>query len=147
VALIFLAFGIRIVPIYGTIWLIALGHFIAFLPVSTRMMQVGLMQINGELEEAAAVAGANLVQTLLRIATPLLRPTMIALAIWVAVHSIREFSIAVMLQSGHNSVLSTVLYSFWETGSSSQAAALAVLLMAMLCLMVAVSAYLSRQKD
>ena len=64
VALVFVAFSLRFLPLYGTIWLIAIGHVIAFLPVASRMMQSGLLQIGSELEEAAAIAGASTVADL-----------------------------------------------------------------------------------
>jgi iron(III) transport system permease protein len=146
VALVFLAFTLRFVPLYGTIWLIAIGHLIVFLPVATRMMQTGLLQIGSELEEAAATAGASTLQTLRGIVLPLLAPTIVALIIWILVHSVREFSIAVMLQSGHNSVLSTLLYNYWDTGSPEHAAALAVLLMIVLLCLVGFSSLLTRGK-
>jgi iron(III) transport system permease protein len=146
VALVFVAFSVRFLPLYGTIWLIAVGHVIAFLPVSSRMMQSGLLQITGELEEAAAVAGASLLQTFKRIILPLLVPTIIAMIIWILVHSVREFSIAVMLQSGRNSVLSTILFSYWETGSPERAAALAVLLMLLLLALVGILSLPMRRK-
>jgi iron(III) transport system permease protein len=146
VALVFVAFSLRFIPLYGTIWLIALGHLIAFLPVSSRMMQSGLLQISGELEEAAAVAGASLLRTLRQIILPLLLPTIVAMIIWIVVHSVREFSIAVILQSGHNSVLSTVLFNYWETGSPEHAAALAVLLMLLLLALVGFMTMLTRRK-
>ncbi len=146
VALVFLAFTLRFIPLYGTIWLIAIGHLIVFLPVATRMMQTGLLQIGSELEEAAAIAGASTPRTLCRIVLPLLGPTIVALIIWILVHSVREFSIAVMLQSGHNSVLSTLLYNYWDTGSPEHAAALAVLLMIVLLCLVGVSSLLTRSR-
>jgi iron(III) transport system permease protein len=146
-ALIFLAFSFRFVSLYGTIWLIAIGHIIIFLPVACRMMQAGLLQINAELEEAATVSGAAMARTVRRIIAPLLRPTIIAMVIWVAVHSIREFSIAVMLQSNNNTVLSTILYNFWTTGSPAQAAAIAALLMLSLCALVACSAWIGRKRE
>jgi iron(III) transport system permease protein len=146
VALVFLAFTLRFIPLYGTIWLIAIGHLIVFLPVATRMMQTGLLQIGGELEEAAAIAGASTPRTLRRIVLPLLAPTIVALIIWILVHSVREFSIAVMLQSGHNGVLSTLLYNYWDTGSPEHAAALAVLLMIVLLCLVGVSSLLTRSR-
>jgi iron(III) transport system permease protein len=145
VALVFVAFSLRFLPLYGTIWLIAVGHVIAFLPVSSRMMQSGLLQIGSELEEAAAVAGASVLRTVRQIIVPLLVPTIIAMMIWILVHSVREFSIAVILQSGHNSVLSTVLFNYWETGSPEHAAALAVLLMLVLLALVGILS-LTRRK-
>ncbi len=147
VALVFVAFSLRFFPLYGTIWLIAVGHVIAFLPVSSRMMQSGLLQISSELEEAAAVAGASLLRTLRQIILPLLVPTIIAMMIWILVHSVREFSIAVILQSGHNSVLSTVLFNYWETGSPEHAAALAVLLMLLLLALVGILSLTRRRLE
>jgi iron(III) transport system permease protein len=145
VALIFVAFSLRFLPLYGTIWLIAIGHLIAFLPVASRMMQSGLLQIGSELEEAAAVAGAPMARTFKRIILPLLMPTIVAMIIWVLVHSVREFSIAVMLQSGRNHVLSTILFGYWETGSPERAAALAVLMMLLLLALVGFSSLLLRK--
>jgi iron(III) transport system permease protein len=147
VALVFVAFSLRFLPLYGTIWLIAIGHVITFLPIASRMMQSGLLQISSELEEAAAVAGAALLRTFRQIILPLLLPTIIAMVIWILVHSVREFSIAVILQSGHNSVLSTVLFNYWETGSPEHAAALAVMLMLMLLALVGILSLTRRRLE
>lgn len=147
VALIFLFFSFRVIPLYGTIWLIALGHMVVYLPIGSRMVQAGLLQIGRELEEAALVARASVLENVRRIVIPLLRPTLIAVLIWVLVHSVREFSIAVMLQSGRNEVLSTILYSFWENGSSERTAAIAVMLMIALCILIAASNSLSRPRS
>jgi iron(III) transport system permease protein len=145
VAMVFMAFSVRFLPLYGTIWLIAIGHIIHFMPVASRMMQSGMLQISRELEDAAATAGASLVQTFRRIMLPLLGPTIMAMIIWILVHSVREFSIAVMLQSGRNSVLSTILFSYWQTGSPERAAALAVLLMLLLLALVGFLSVLSHR--
>jgi len=147
IALVVVAFSARFLALYGTIWVIALGHVIVFLPIASRMMQAGLIQIGGEIEEAAGMAGATLFQTFRRITMPLLSATTVALTIWVLVHSIREFSIAVMLQSGRNSVLSTILYSYWDTGSPERAAALAVLLMIALLALVAILSLTRRRLE
>ncbi len=147
IALVVVAFSARFLALYGTIWVIALGHVIVFLPIASRMMQTGLIQISAELEEAASMAGATLFQMLRRITMPLLSATTVALTIWVLVHSIREFSIAVMLQSGRNSVLSTILYSYWDTGSPERAAALAVLLMIALLALVGILSLTRRRLE
>jgi len=146
IALVFAAFSLRGVPLYGTIWLIAIGHLIAFLPVASRMMQSGLLQVSSELDEAGAVAGASALGAFRRILLPLLAPSIVAVLIWVLVHSVREFSIAVMLQSGRNSVVSTVLFNYWETGHPEHAAALAVLLMLLLFALVGTLSLLTRRK-
>ena len=145
IALVFAAFTVRFIPIYGTIWLIALGHVIAYLPVASRMMQSGLLQISSELEEAAASAGASWARTIWRVILPLLAPTIIAMVIWILVHSVREFSIAVMLQSGKNNVVSTILFNYWETGSPEKAAALAVMLMLLLLALTGLFSFAARR--
>ncbi|MCW5773581.1 MAG: iron ABC transporter permease, partial [Rhodospirillaceae bacterium] len=144
VALVFIFFGLRAIPIYGTVWIIALGHLIVFLPLAARMMQAGVLQVHRELEEAASVSGATLMQNLRRVVVPLLKPTIFALLIWLVVHSLREFSVAVMLISRDNEVLSTILYSLWDQGEPGMAAAIAVLLMLILGGLVAVLSWLTR---
>jgi iron(III) transport system permease protein len=96
------------------------------------------MQIHKEIEEAASTAGATRIQTMRRIIAPLIRPSIYALLVWVLVHSFREFSIAVILRSSTNELLSTLLYSYWETGSSSVAAAISVLLILSLIVFVTI---------
>ena len=146
VALVFLFFSFKAIPLYGTIWIIALGHLIVYLPLGARMMQAGVLQINRELEEAATVSGASLLQNLRRVVAPLLKPTIFAFLIWMIVHSLREFSVAVMLQSGRNEVLSTILFSFWETGEPERAAAIAVMLMGVLVVLVLAMGRLTRHR-
>ena len=147
IAMVFLFFSVRVIPLYGTIWIIAIGHLIAYLPVASRMMQSGMMQISNELEEAAHVSGASMLQNIRRIVLPLLKPATAALLVWMIVHSVREFSIAIMLQSGRNEVLSTFLYSYWATSAPERAAAVAVLLMLALFVLVAVANRLTRQHN
>jgi iron(III) transport system permease protein len=145
VALIFIALTLRALPLYGTIWVIALGHIAIFLPIGVRMMQAAVIQIHKELEEAATVSGASRYALFRRVLVPLIKPSIYGLMVWLVVHSFREFSIAVMLRTNRNEVLSTVLYSYWETGSSPVAAAIAVLLMLVLILVVFVTKLLGLQ--
>ncbi len=144
VALVFIFFGLRAIPIYGTVWIIALGHLIVFLPLAARMMQSGVLQVHRELEEAASVSGATFLQNIRRVVVPLLKPTIFALLIWLVVHSLREFSVAVMLIARQNEVLSTILYSLWDQGEPGQAAAIAVILMLVLGGLVAMFTWLTR---
>jgi iron(III) transport system permease protein len=145
VALIFVALSFRGLGLYGTVWIIAIGHVAIFLPIGVRMMQAAVMQIHKEIEEAASTSGATRVQTMRRIIAPLIRPSIYALVIWVLVHSFREFSIAVILRTKNNELLSTLLYGYWETGSSSVAAAISVLLILSLVVFVTIGSLLGAQ--
>ena len=59
-AFLLIAFWIDgVIPIYGTIWLIALAHISRFLPFGTRTTNGAMIQLHRELEEAGSVSGAD----------------------------------------------------------------------------------------
>jgi iron(III) transport system permease protein len=147
IALVFIFFGFRAIPIYGTVWIIIVGHVIVYLPFSTRTIQAAMLQLNRELEEAAQVAGASVLHAFRRVVVPLLAPALVGVLIWVGLHSLREFSVAVMLQSGRNEVLSTVLYSYWNSGKAQYATAIAVALMVFLGALVLLTGRLTSQRE
>jgi ABC-type Fe3+ transport system permease subunit len=72
-------------------------------------------------------------------------PTFVALFIWMFVHSIREFSIAVILQSGKNEVLSTLLFNYWINSFPNYAAAISAMLMAALLVLAIVFGWFVRE--
>jgi ABC-type Fe3+ transport system permease subunit len=81
----------------------------------------------------------------MRIVAPLIAPAIAASFLWVFTHSLREFSIALMLRSGSNEVLSTILYSYWENGKPEIAAAMAIMLMLGLGALIAVGQMWTRR--
>src|ERR1044071_3851142 len=60
------------VPIYGTLWIIALAMTTRYLAYSSRATTAALVQVHGELEEASQMAGAPWLRTLRRVTVPLL---------------------------------------------------------------------------
>jgi iron(III) transport system permease protein len=103
-------------PIYGTIWIIVIALITRYLTYSTRLMGSAVIQIHRELEEAASTSGADHWTTFLRITLPLLLPSFLNGWLWVAVHSIREATIAVMLMTTANVVVPSLLWSAWQEG-------------------------------
>ena len=116
------------VPIYGTLWIIAIAMTTRYLAFSSRTTTSALMQIHGELEEASQMAGAPWLRTLRRITAPLLAPAMINVFLWVAVHAMQELSMALMLYNPGSVVLSTVIWGMWQNGKTADAAVLGVVL-------------------
>ncbi len=55
------------IPIYGTLWIIALAMTTRYLAYSSRTMTSALMQVHGELEEASQMSRAPWTRTLRRI--------------------------------------------------------------------------------
>ncbi len=115
-------------PLWGTVWIIVLGQIIRYLPFGTRTVSAALVQIHQELEEAAWASGASRLTTLRKIILPLLLPALGNAWLWVAVHSMRDFTFPLMLISYTNVVITSLLWSLWERGAMTEMSALAVLL-------------------
>ena len=90
----------KFIPLYGSVWLIAIVYVISRLAFATRALNSSLLQIHKELEEAAYTAGLSPVRTSWRILVPLLRPTLMSIWIWSAILVYRELTVAVSYQSG-----------------------------------------------
>lgn len=135
-ALIYVYLTLQFIPIYGTIWIIALACITVYLSFGTRTMNGVMLQMHAELEEAAQTSGASWARTFRRITVPLMRPALLAVWIWVAAHALRELSFALMLQGRSNVVVPTLLWGYWEGGRPTIAAAAGVWLIVALFLLV-----------
>jgi iron(III) transport system permease protein len=118
------------IPIYGTIWIIALGFITFYLAFGTRTMNAAMFQLHQELEEAGAMSGADWFRTFRKITLPLLLPSLIGGWLWVAMQSVRELSMALMLYTPSSRIISVMIWDVWENGHVPEVAALGVLLTA-----------------
>jgi iron(III) transport system permease protein len=116
------------VPIYGTIWLITIGLTASYIAFGSRTMNGALIQVHKELEEAAEVSGATWGRILRGIMLPLVLPAVVSGWIWVASHSLRSFSIPLMLGTRNSKVLSVIMWDLWDQGMAGPTAALGVML-------------------
>ncbi len=118
--------------VYGSVSILVIGLTVTYIAFSTRLMNGAIAQIGRELEEAGRTAGATQLEVMWRITLPLLMPAFIAGWIWVASHSMRSFSIPLVLSSQKNQVIAPEIWRVWERGYLSEAAAYGVLLMIVL---------------
>jgi iron(III) transport system permease protein len=114
-------------PLYGTIWLIALGLVAHYLTHAIRITSNGLGQIDPSLEEAARVNGAGLVQTLRSIVAPLLAPSIGSAALLIFIFCIREVNTAIMLYSPDSQLLAVLSWNYAADGDLSSAAVVGLL--------------------
>lgn len=122
-----------VLPIYGTIWAMAIGFTANFISYGTRAMNAALLQIHKELEEAAYVSGLPPWRTLRRIFWPLMLPTFAGVWIWVVLHAVRIAGMPLMLYEGSkNQVLAILIWNMWDEGYVPAVAAIGTLLMASL---------------
>jgi iron(III) transport system permease protein len=118
--------------IYGSLWIVLMGLIVSYIAFGTRLMNSAIIQIQKELEQAAYVSGATTTRTLFAITLPLLFPAFAAGWVWVAVHSLRAFSVPLMLASKNNEVIAVLLWDYWDQGDVSLAASLGVLMIVVL---------------
>ena len=145
-ALIYVYLTFDFIPIYGTSLIILVGFVTNYLPFSTRTLSASIIQIHKELEEAGRVSGASPVTVFRKIIIPLLLPAMAGVAIWVAVHAMRELSMALMLNSSSNNVISFLIWSHWEAGDLRHASALGVVLILIMLVMTFSGRYLATRQ-
>lgn len=135
---IFLAPPWRWIPIYGTVWVIAIAIGVRFMAFSGRTMHSAMLQINKELEEAAEVSGVTWFTAFRRIVVPLLLPSILAGWLFVALYGIRETTMPLLLASPNSRVMSLLMWDSWTKGDISNAAATGVCMTAgvaiLLCL-------------
>jgi iron(III) transport system permease protein len=127
----------RIVPLYGTLWLLLFLFVIARLSYATRMTNGTLIQVHRDLEEAATVSGGASGTVLRSVLLPLLTPTLIYAWLWTALLTFRELTLAVLLTTRDNLTLPVVVWSIWQDGGFGKAAAITLLLMALMVPLIA----------
>jgi iron(III) transport system permease protein len=136
----------KIVPIYGTLWLLLLVFVIGNVSYATRMTNSGLIQINRELDECAQTSGANTGAVMRSVLVPLLTATMIYAWLWMALSAYRELTMAVLLTTVDNVTLPVLIWNAWLGGSTGVSAALSLVLVMGLVPMIAVYWYLVQRK-
>jgi iron(III) transport system permease protein len=143
-ALIYVYLAVSVIPIYGTIWIIAVAYLTIYLSFGSRTMNGVVVQLHPELDEAARMSGAGLIATVRRVLVPLAAPGLAAVWIWVFAHCLRELTAALLLQGADNPTLPTLLYSYWSGGETNKAAAVGVWLVLGLIAVVGIWQLLQR---
>ena len=124
------------VGLYGTLWIIILAYVSQFSPQGVRAIAGALVQIHPELEESSRLCGAGLIGTLLRIVLPLAWPGVLSAMVLLLVLSFREFATALFLYTSGTQVFSLAMFDFWERGSTSMVAVMALIQAAILLVIV-----------
>lgn len=145
-ALIYVYLSFTEVNVYGTIWILVIAFVTTYISFGTRVVNSVVLQIDPVLEEAARTSGATTLRTYFRITTPILRPALVVVWIWVAAHAMRELSAALMLQGADNQVVATFLWGYWTGGETTKAAAVGVVLIMAVLAMGAGWVYSSRRQ-
>jgi iron(III) transport system permease protein len=133
------------IPLYGSVWIIAIVYIIARLAFATRALNGSLLQIHRELEEAAFVAGLSNARTAWRVLFPLIRPTLFSVWIWTALLVYRELTAAVFLAVHDNITLPAVIWSYWYSGNINKASAVTLLMTLILAPLIFIAWWYGRR--
>lgn len=131
------------IPLYGTLLLVTVAHVTMFLPYGMRLASDALLRIHPQLEEASALSGASWTRTYRSIVLPLIVPGLLAAWITVLAQSFRELSAAIFLASPQSRFISVTLYSTWQDGNATAAAALGIVVLLVVFTLAVLARFIS----
>jgi iron(III) transport system permease protein len=133
------------IPIYGTLWLLALAYFTVFLPLGLRTIASVVLQVDPSLEECARVCGASWGYQMRTVTMPLLRPGLVAAWLLIFIASVRELGVSIFLMGPNSRVIAPAIVNSWLTSSSELSAAMALIQTAMVFIAVAIMFSVARR--
>jgi iron(III) transport system permease protein len=139
---VFLALPIKI---YGTIWILIIAFVVRYLPYGMRYSYAGVLQIHGELEEAASVAGASNNTIMRRVIAPLLAPAIFAGWLFIFLLAARVLSLPILLAGPNSQTIAVAMFDMWSNGQGTELAALGLSWTALMTVIACVFYALSRR--
>jgi iron(III) transport system permease protein len=118
-------------PLYGTFALLVVVSVAKHIPYSSRSGVSAMLQVGRELEEAAAVAGANSWKRFSRIIFPLTSTGFVSGFTLTFITTMRELSLIILLVTPATQVLASMTMRYSENGSEQQANAVILVLVAL----------------
>ena len=115
------------IPIYGTLWLLALAYFTVMLPIGVRTLAGVVLQVDKSLEECARVCGAGWLHQLRTITLPLLKPGVIAAWLLIFMACVRELGVSVFLMGPNAKVIAPSIVSAFASSGIELTAAMALI--------------------
>jgi iron(III) transport system permease protein len=138
-ALGFLYFGLavyRAIPIYTTVWLMVLAMSTRYLTWANRTISSSLMQVHPEIEEACATSGIRPGPAFVSVMLPTINRALLYSWFWLALLSLRELTIPIMLARPNTAVMATAIWSLNAAGNADVAAAMSIILVCVTIVMV-----------
>jgi iron(III) transport system permease protein len=120
-------FLVDIIPIYGTLWILVVGMVVKRISYATRVMVASMLQIHRELEQAAAVSGANMLKTFWYVTSRLVAPALQNGWLYTAINVNSALTIPLLLHTQKNTVLPIMIWSQWQDANAAMATTLSVI--------------------
>ncbi|MCM2390618.1 ABC transporter permease [Streptomyces albipurpureus] len=137
----------RWVPLYGTAAFLALVVACRFVATAYRTLHGTMLQVHSELEEAAAVSGIRRGRTFVSVVLPAVRGSLVYAWFWIALLTIRELTITLILSSDGTDVMSTRIFGYSSAGETSLSAALGVIQLGMITVLLIAFCRVARRQS
>jgi iron(III) transport system permease protein len=115
------------IPIYGTLWLLALAYLTVMLPLGVRTLAGVVLQIDKSLEECARVCGAGWLYQMRTVTLPLLRPGILAAWLLIFMACVRELGVSVFLMGPNAKVIAPSIVAAFASSGTELTAAMALI--------------------
>ncbi|MGE0743650.1 MAG: ABC transporter permease [Rhodospirillales bacterium] len=136
-----------IIPIYGTVWLIAVVYVVERMTLCSRVLNSALMQVHREIEEAGYVSGMSIRSVMMRIFVPIVLPAIMAIWLWTALVTYRELTVAAVLFNPQSVTLPIVVWNLWTAGGMGAAAAVTLVMLAVFMPLVLIYWYATGRRS
>jgi len=137
----------KLVNLYGTLTLLLIVFAAVWISYGTRITNNGLLQIHRELEESARASGATSFGVVRRVVLPLMRRSLAFAWLYLAILTLRELTIAVILTTPRNITLPVVVWTQWANGGLAKAAACAVLFLLLAAPLIGVTVFAMQRAE
>ena len=140
-------FGVTLVPaLYGTFALLTLVSVVKHLPFAARAGTSNMLQISGELEEAATIEGAGFFRRVVKIVFPLSKGGFISGFMLIFVSIMKELDLIILIMTPTTSTLPYLAFRY-QNGNSPQASDCVAIVMFSIVFLVYAIANLSGKAD
>jgi iron(III) transport system permease protein len=102
--------------LYGTFALLVLISIVKYLPFAVRSGTSSMMQINTELEEAGKIEGASWLRIFRRLILPLAKGGVFSAFLLIFISGMKELALIMLLVTPKTATLTTLTYSYTESG-------------------------------
>lgn len=120
--------------LYGTFTLLVLVGTVKYLPFASRAGINAMLQLSGEIEEAALIMGIPWHKRMLRIILPIQKASFLSGYLLPFISCMRELALFVLLITPANRVLTTLLFQYNEKGWNQYANAINLLIVTIVLL-------------
>ena len=140
-------FGVTLVPaLYGTFALLTLVSVVKHLPFAARAGTSNMLQISGELEEAATIEGAGFFRRFVKIVFPLSKGGFISGFMLIFVSIMKELDLIILIMTPTTSTPPSLAFRY-QNGNSPQASDCVAIVMFSIVFLVYAIANLSGKAD